>query len=327
MKLPIFSKYKASDGDAKRHSSVDLQTKILLVTIVAIATFTSLYSPNFLRFTNIVNLFQQIAFPGILALGMTLILLSGSIDLSVGTMLSFCACVSAKMFLLEKGAFIAVTMGLLTGLVCGSINGLIVSKTKAPPFIVTLGLQGVYFGCALLTSGALNLSLRNQFELLGKGRIIFNRIPVSIIIFILIAVTLAAVLHYSKFGRRLYSVGDNPEAAYLAGINVSLYRFLVHAINGLFVALVALILISRLGMANSNVGTGYDLQAIAAAVVGGVSLSGGKGKISGAFIGVALIGLISNSLNILQVPPFIHYVVTGVVIVSAVILSHVGNKD
>jgi len=307
---------------ATRRSKLELQTKILLATIAAIVIFASVYSPRFLTLINMVNLFQQIALPGILTLGMTMILLAGSIDLSVGSMLSFCACVSAQLFLQKQNTFVAVSMGLLTGLACGLLNGFIVSRTKAAPFIITLGLQSVYFGCALLTSDALNLSLWNQFEFLGKGKI-FNEIPVFVVIFIFLTFALAATLHFSKFGRRIYAVGGNPEAAYLAGINIKRYKLVVHAVNGLFVALVALILISRLGMANSNVGTGYDLSAIAAAVVGGVSLSGGRGRILGMFVGVVLIGLISNALNILQVPPFTHYVVTGAVIVGAVLLSNV----
>jgi ribose/xylose/arabinose/galactoside ABC-type transport system permease subunit len=254
-----------------------------------------------------------------MAIGMSMVIITGNIDLSVAYMVNFIACFTA--LLLDYSILNDVTalpFGLFLGLLCGVLNGLLVSRTKAESFILTLATMCVFQGLALLAADGKVATIGTMFSWFGTIRI--GRIPIQTVMYVLLAVIVSLIMSYTKFGRRLYSVGGNPEAAFLAGINVRWYRFLVYAINGVFCSLTAMLILSKLSAANANMANGYEMETITACVVGGVSLSGGRGTVLGCFLGVMLIGVISNSLNLLMVPIFYHKIIIGIVLLIAVIL-------
>jgi ribose transport system permease protein len=297
---------------------------LVIILFVAIV-FMSFLDPNFLTVRNIFNVLNQQSTLGIATLGVTVALISGCIDLTIGNVLASTAAVAA--ILLSKGVddiwVILITM--LVGALAGLLNGFIVVKTRIDSFIATLGLMSVYQGVALIIPNGNNIYLQGKFGDFGTARI-FGLIPVPVIYFLVISLIVYLVMKYTKFGRRLYSIGGNPEAAYLAGINLDLNRIFAYGISGLFAAFTSLIVISRIGQSQPAMGVAYPLEAIAAAVIGGASLSGGKGTIPGVMLGVILLGLIRNSLNILRVASFYQYVMLGAVIIVAVTLSNIGTS-
>jgi ribose/xylose/arabinose/galactoside ABC-type transport system permease subunit len=295
------------------------QNIILLLMILLIALIVGITAPRFFSVSNMINLFQTISLTGIMAIGMSLVILTGNIDLSVAYLFSFVACFTAFLFqhkVLNDAT--VLPFGLLLGLGCGILNGVLVCKTRAESFIITLGTMCIFQGMGLVTARGNIITLGNGFSWFGAIRI--GRIPIQTVIFFLIAVFTSLLMRYTKFGRRVYAVGGNSEAAFLAGININRYKFIVYMINGVLCSLSAMLVLSRLSAANYNMSLGYEMETITACVVGGISLSGGRGNVMGCFLGILLMGLISNSLNMLMVPIFYHKIITGVVLLIAVIL-------
>ena len=295
------------------------QNFILFIMILIIMFLVRLVAPRFLSVSNMINLFQTVSLVGIMSIGMTMVIITGSIDLSVAFLMSFTACMTAN--LLRNGILndaTALPFGLFLGLVCGVINGVLVAKTKAEAFILTLATMCVFQGCALVAANGNVITIGTMF--FWFGTIYLGRIPIQTVIFIALALIAAFVMRYTKFGRRIYAIGGNSEAAYLAGINVNLYKFFVFTINGFLCGVTAMLVLSKLSAANFNMASGYELESITACVVGGVSLSGGRGNIVGAFLGVMLMGVISNSLNLMMIPIFYHKIIVGVVLIIAVVL-------
>jgi ribose/xylose/arabinose/galactoside ABC-type transport system permease subunit len=295
------------------------QNIILLLMVLAITILVTLAAPRFLSVSNIINLFQTVSLTGIMSIGMAMVIITGNIDLSLAYLVSFVACFTA--FLLRNNIlndFTALPFGILLGLCCGILNGILVAKTKAEAFIVTLATMCVFQGLALVAANGNVVTIGAMFSWFGSFRL--GRIPVQTIIFIILAVLVSLIMRYTKFGRRIYSVGGNAEAAFLAGINVTKYKFIVFAINGLLCSITAMLVLSKLSAANYNMALGYEMEAITACVVGGISLSGGRGTVLGCFLGVMLMGIISNSLNLLMVPIFYHKIIIGVVLLVAIIL-------
>jgi len=291
-------------------------------------------NPRFLRIQNIINIFQQISILGIVASGIGMLLVAGQIDISVGTQVSFMgmflAMVIQKMLGLPEGEVpvwraalgipLAVIGTFAVGFLLGLLNGIVVIKSKASSFIITLGFQVVYSGAALLLSGGASYMLFGEFELLGRGRI-FGVIPVSIIFFIAMMLIAFVVLKRLRYGRFLYAIGGNKKAAYVSGINTDRVTISAYIVVGLCNALAAIILISRVGSALATTGDSYALDSLAAVIVGGVSLSGGKGSALNIFLGVVLIGLIGNALIIMNVNPYVRQVVLGIIIIGAVTIG------
>ncbi len=310
------------------------QSLVLVVIIVAICIVTALVNPRFLRIQNIINIFQQISILGIVASGIGMLMVAGQIDISVGTQVSFMgvflAMVIQKLMGLPEKAVpewqlaaavpLAVTGTFVVGALLGLLNGIVVIKSKASSFIVTLGFQVVYSGAALLLSGGASYMLFGEFELLGRGRI-FGVIPVAIIFFLGMMLIAFIILRYLRYGRFLYAIGGNRKAAFVSGIKTDRITLTAYVVVGLCNALAAIILISRVGSALATTGDSYALDAMAAVIVGGVSLSGGKGTALNIFLGVVLIGLISNALIIMNVNPYLRQVVLGVIIISAVTIG------
>ena len=293
---------------------------ILLIAVIIM----SILDPNFLTTRNLFNVLNQQSTLGIVTMGVSIALITGCIDLTVGNVLASTAAVAA--ILMTKGVDVVwvIILTCLAGLIAGTLNGIIVVKSRIDSFIATLGLMSVYQGVALIIPNGNNIYLEGKFGGFGTYKI-GGLIPIPILYYVIIAIIVYLVMRFTKFGRRLYSIGGNPEAAFLAGINLDLNKILAYSISGLLAGFTSLIVISRIGQSQPAMGISYPLEAIAAAVIGGAALSGGKGTIPGVFLGVILLGLIRNSLNILRVPSFYQYVMLGVVIIIAVALSNIGS--
>ena len=295
------------------------QNFLLFLTLIVIMVAVGFAQPRFRTLRNFINLFQTVSITGIMALGMSMVITTGNIDLSVGTMVSFIACFTA--FLIRNGFLNDVTalpFGIGLGFACGVVNGLLVSRTKAESFIITLATMMMFQGMAMLSADGNVVTIGRTLNWFGSYRV--GPFPLQIIIFLSLAVVVFLVMKYTKYGRRVYAVGGNSEAAFLAGINVRHYKFMVYVINGIICSISAMIVLSRLSAANPNMAVGYEMESITACVAGGVSLMGGRGNTLGCFMGIMLMGVIANSLNLLMVPIFYHRIIIGVVLLAAVIL-------
>ncbi len=279
-------------------------------------------SPNFLTIHNIFNVLRQVSINALIAFGMTFVILTGGIDLSVGSTLALTGAVTAGFLAGGMDPILAMSLGLLLGAVLGAINGIIIAKGKVAPFIATLATMTIYRGLTLVyTEGKPISGLGDSlsFQLLGKGY--FFGIPVPIVTMILSFAVLYFILKKTTFGRRVYAVGGNEEASKLSGINVDRIKIYVYSLTGALAALAALILTSRLNSAQPTAGNMFELDAIAAVVLGGTSLTGGHGWIVGTVIGALIIGVLNNGLNLIGVSSFFQQVVKGAVILIAVLLD------
>ena len=282
----------------------------------------SILNPSFLDLSNLLNLLRQISINGLIAFGMTFIILTGGIDLSVGSILALSSAFIALMITSGVDPIIALIIGVLIGFVLGAVNGLLVTKGNMAPFIATLATMTIFRGLTLvITDGnpITNLGDSYLFQLFGKGY--FIGIPVPAVTMIIVFVILLIILQKTTFGRHTYAIGGNEVAAKISGIKVNKIKFLIYGISGLMSALAGGILTSRLNSAQPTAGTSYELDAIAAVVLGGTSLTGGKGRIVGTLIGVLIIGVLNNGLNLLGVSSFYQQVVKGVVILIAVLID------
>ncbi|MBC3012843.1 MULTISPECIES: ABC transporter permease subunit [Staphylococcus] len=289
---------------------------ILLIIVV------SILNPSFLDLSNLLNLLRQISINGLIAFGMTFIILTGGIDLSVGSILALSSAFIALMITSGVDPIIALIIGVLIGFVLGAVNGLLVTKGNMAPFIATLATMTIFRGLTLvITDGnpITNLGDSYLFQLFGKGY--FIGIPVPAVTMIIVFVILLIILQKTTFGRHTYAIGGNEIAAKISGIKVNKIKILIYGISGLMSALAGGILTSRLNSAQPTAGTSYELDAIAAVVLGGTSLTGGKGRIVGTLIGVLIIGVLNNGLNLLGVSSFYQQVVKGVVILIAVLID------
>jgi ribose/xylose/arabinose/galactoside ABC-type transport system permease subunit len=310
------------------------QSLVLLMMIVALAVVATIVNPRFLRVTNIINIFQQIAILGIVASGVGMLLVSGHIDISVGSQVSLMGVILAmviqRMLGLPDGGVepwrqilaypVAIVGTLIVGFVLGLINGFTVIKSRAASFIITLGFLTAYHGVALLVSGGASYMLFGRFEWLGRGRVL-NVVPIPILFFLGIVAVAYILLKYFRYGRFLYAIGGNRKAAFVSGINTNRTIIVSYVLVGVLNALAAIILISRVGSALATTGDSYALDALASVIVGGVAITGGKGTALNIFLGVVLIGLIGNALIIMNVNPYVRDVVIGLIIITAVTIS------
>lgn len=298
----------------------------LLVVILAIGIVTTLLNPRFVRVNNVVNVLEQISSLGVVAAGATILIISGNFDISVGANLGLSACVMA---LLMKAGFPYLPT-VLVGLALAVTNSLFVGATsiifKAPSFITSLACIGIFQGIALAITGARYQTIFGKFETLGSTRLL-GVIPLLFLVALGVFVLVFLLLRFSLLGRRVFAIGSNPRAAYLAGIDVKLNKLIFFGINGLLVGTSATMLLSRIGSAQASTGAGMELRAIGAAVIGGAVMSGGKGNILGTFLGVLLMGVISNSLNMLQVSPYFQDVTFGAVLLVALGVSSLSQIE
>lgn len=290
-----------------------------LIILVAIV---SILNPAFLEPLNILNLLRQISINALIAFGMTFVILTGGIDLSVGAILALSSALTAGFIVSGLDPILAIIVGCIIGAILGMINGLLITKGKMAPFIATLATMTIFRGLTLVyTDGnpITGLGSNYAFQLFGRGY--FLGIPVPAITMLLTFIVLWVLLHKTPFGRRTYAIGGNEKAALISGIKVPSVKIMIYSLAGFMSALAGAILTSRLNSAQPTAGTSYELDAIAAVVLGGTSLSGGRGRIVGTLIGVLIIGVLNNGMNLLGVSSFYQSVVKGIVILIAVLLD------
>ena len=294
----------------------------ILLALVLLLVIGALLSPFFLQPANLLNVARQVAIVGILGVGMTFVILTAGIDLSVGSIVGFVAIVTASLMSGGLPWPLAMVLGLAAGGLVGAINGLGITKGRLQPFIMTLGMLVIARGVSMTYSEGRPIPFREAAEgvaWIGTGSLL--GIPTPVWIFAGIALLAGFTLRYTAFGRRVYAVGDNIEAARLAGINTGRVIFSVYVISGLCAAVSALIIISRLTAGEPSQGTGFELDAIAIVVIGGTSLFGGEGGVRGTVIGAAIVAAMANLLNLLGVSPFSQEIVKGLIILGAVLLE------
>ncbi|QDX91235.1 ribose ABC transporter permease [Brevibacillus laterosporus] len=291
-----------------------------LLGLLLLVIILSIVSSDFLTVSNIFNVLRQVSINALIAFGMTFVILTGGIDLSVGSTLALSSALSAGMMASGSDPFLAIVVGLLAGLVMGAFNGFLVAKGNVAPFIATLATMTVFRGLTLVyTEGKPITGLPDSFGMVGKS--FFLQIPMPVIWMLLSFIVLYFILKHTTFGRHVYALGSNEEATRLSGISTTKVKIWVYSISGLFASLAGIILTSRLNSAQPTAGTSYELDAIAAVVLGGTSLSGGKGWIVGTLIGAMIIGVLNNGLNLLNVSSFYQLVAKGAVILIAVLLD------
>jgi len=293
---------------------------ILLLVLLAIVIFTGIINPRFLSLQNILNILQQISVLGIVSIGMTILLISGGLDLSVGSLISLSAYVGGLTIHRTN----SLSLGILALFACavffGFLNGVLAATERAHPFIITLGTMTFLQGIAVVISrGSPINGMGGLYELIGI-RDIFG-LPAPAIIFIVLLIITYFFLRNVPLGRYAYAIGGNQEASRLSGIRISRIKIALYALNGLFVGVAALVLSSILDSALPTMGTGYDLRSVAAAVIGGTPLFGGRGNVFGTLGGVFLLGLVSNSINLLGISANFQGVVLGVIMVAAVMFQ------
>ncbi len=297
-----------------------------LLGLIGLSIVLWIMTPYFLTVSNLLNVAQQISINAIIAVGMTFVIITAGIDLSVGSLVAFSGVVLASVLQAGVPLPIAILVGLGVGLFCGMINGLLITQGRIPPFISTLGMMSVARGAALLyTKGRPVSGFSENFRYLATGEIF--HIPVPVIIMGVVYIIAHFVLNRTKLGRYAYAIGGNEEAAILSGINVKLYKTMVYALCGLLSGLAALILTARLNSAQPIAGNMYELDAIAATVIGGTSLMGGEGTVLGTLIGALIMGVLRNGLNLLGVSSFIQQIVIGSVIIIAVLMDMALKKQ
>lgn len=292
-----------------------------LVALMIASLFGSLFVPNFLTGQNLSAILFQYSIIGMLALGQLLVILTAGIDLSQGPMVALASIVIAVL-MPGYGIIPAVAGGLAIGSLLGSVSGFLVSRTKIPAFVVTLGMLGIARGLALLISDAKPVAIENG-AFVEFGRSTLFGIPVSALIWLACSLLVAYFLSHRRTGRYVYAVGSNEESARLSGINIQRTKLLVYSLGGLMVAIGGVLWTARLSSGSPIGGTGYEMESIAAVIVGGGSMFGGVGTVWGTGVGVLLFGVINSILNLLGISPYWQGTIKGVLILMAVALSQV----
>lgn len=292
----------------------------LLLLIVVLALIVNSVNDRFLSPANIASLLQTVTVVGIIAVGMTFVLIAKEIDLSVGSVLALSAVSAGYLYSTGVPPWIAMIMGILTGGLCGLFVGVIVVFGKVSSFIVTLGMLSVARGLTQLVTGGLPQQMPEELKFIGQGRI-FDLIPVSVVIFIVLVILGQLVLTRTVFGLRTTAIGDNDTAARLGGIPVNSTRIAVFVLIGLLAGVAGIVYSTQVGVAEAQAAQGYELDVIAAAVIGGASLSGGRGSILGAFLGACLLGMLRNSFILLSLPALLQQLSIGAVIILAALFD------
>lgn len=304
------------------------------IVLVVFAVALGLISPEFRTASNLLNLMRQATFNGLIAFGMTCVILTDGIDLSVGSTFALSAIFCAKMIMAGISAPLAVLVSLAAGTLLGMVSGILVTKGRLQPFIATLITMTAYRGIAMIITDGKPISrlasaIESEsgaffFKVLGKGNLVFGpndmfKLPIPAIILVVTLLVFWFLLTKTTFGRKIYATGSNAKCAKLVGVNTDKVKIIAYAISGFLSAFAGLIMISRVDSAQPVLGEGYELDAIASVALGGTSMSGGRGKISGTFAGVLIIAVLNNGLNILGVSTYYQDVIKAIVILVAVL--------
>lgn len=302
----------------KFKSSTELTVFIAYVALVVLFSFIA---PYFLTVSNVVNIFLYSAVMGVCAAGITMVIIAGGLDISVGSIVALSGMVASLTLAATGSTVLAVVLALLTGAVCGSINGILITRFKIIPIIATLATQSIFRGTALLTTkGQSQLVTVDGFKVIGRGYI-GGVLPWCVVIMLLLFVVVGYVLKYTPFGRKIYAIGGNAEASRLAGMDVKNIRFVLYVICGVCSSLSGIITTSQTGTAIPSSSSGLEMDAIGAAVLGGVSMDGGKGSVFGTLLGVLIFSTLQNGLTLMNVMSFWQTIVKGIVLIIAVMLD------
>jgi ribose transport system permease protein len=310
----------AKIGATVKKKLLSHQSSFLLLVVIILSIIAGAVNSRYWWLGNLSNLLGQISVLSLVACGATILIISGNFDISVGANIGLSSVVMAM--LMRSGVFppLAALIGVLISTICASLIGAASILFQAPSFIISLAAIGVFQGIALFITQGTIQTIYGQFETLG-GMKLFNFLPLLFLIALLGYGVVHFILAHTQLGRCAYAIGNNQRAAYLAGINVNRKRLIFFALNGLFVGLAAMLLLSRVGAAQPSTGTGIELQAIGSVVIGGAPMSGGKGNVVGTFCGVLLWGVIGNALNMMRVNAYIQDVIIGLLIIFAVAVS------
>lgn len=300
-----------------------------LIALAALFIISSILSPYFLQLQNLLNILRQVSYTGIIALGMTFVIISGGIDLSVGSVVAFVGAVTILIlnWLLPVvgNELLSVTLAILAGLIvasaCGALNGFLITRGRIAPFIVTLGTMAIFRSLALFIGNA--GEVRSNSNLYGSfGMNSIAKVPVPVLVMLGLAAILALMLNQTRYGRYLCAVGSNVRVAIFSAINVDRIKLLTYALTGFVVGVSAILLSSRFNaVSTSNTGMSFELDAIAAVIIGGTPMTGGRGTVWGTIIGAIILGIINNMLNMLGVSPYLQGTVKGLVIIGAVYIQ------
>lgn len=303
-----------------------MQRLLPFFTLIALFVGLSAASPHFLTAANLGSVIRQTAVLNIMALGMTMIIIAGGIDLSVGAILALSGLLGCMVMTSGYPIWVGLCAGVLVGAACGLANGVMTAKLRINPFIVTLGTMGIYRGVSLILSGGLGVhSLPKGFSYLGEGSVL--GIPFVLLVLLVCGAAVHVLLEHTRMGRYAFAIGSNPEAAFYAGIPVGFHTSAVYAAGGLLAGLAGMIEASRLMTGQPTAGQGYELQAIAAVVIGGGSLRGGAGSVVGTLIGAFIMGLLSNGSDLLGISPYVQQALIGAVIILAVLLDELRKRN
>ncbi|MTH60564.1 ABC transporter permease [Paracoccus litorisediminis] len=312
------------------------QQKLLaFASLIVLVIGFSLASPRFFQIDNIMSILQATSVNGVLAVGVTMIIITGGIDLSIGTLMTFCA-VMTGVVLTWMGAplLVGVATGMATGALCGLISGTLVAKAKIPPFIATLGMMLVLKGMSLIVTGTKPIYFNDTegYTDISTGSLVGMVIPQfplpnGVLILFVVAGIIAWVLGRTVLGRYTFALGSNEEAVRLSGVNTDRWKMAIYALAGAICGIAGILISSRLNSAQPALGLGYELEAIAAVVIGGTSLSGGRGTITGTLIGALIMSVLTNGLRVLSVAPEWQTVVTGIIIIVAVYADQLRRRS
>lgn len=317
---------KSENKTLRKLDATTIQKLTPLAVLLVLVIVMSFASEHFLTLSNFLNLMRQISVNALIAFGLTFVILTGGIDLSVGSVVALAGALAAGMIASGMNTFTGILLGLLFGFLAGALNGAIVALGNVQPFIATLATMTIYRGLTLLyTNGVPITGLSKSFTFLGQGYF-FDVIPVPMVIMLIVFAVSYVMLAKTKYGRYIYAVGGNEKTSFLSGINTKKIKISVYAISGLCAALAGIVLAARLNSAQPTAGQAFETDAIAATVIGGTSMAGGRGWIVGTFIGALVIGIITNGLNLLNVQPYFQQIVKGLIILAAVLLDRAKGK-
>jgi ribose transport system permease protein len=301
------------------------QESTILLVIIAGGIALTFISPFFLNTSNILAIFMAAAFESIVAIGMTLLLISGGFDLSVGSTFAFSGVVSGLLLANGVGAFLSIVVGLAAGGVVGYINGIIISKVKVNPLITTLAMMSIIRGIVFVLTRGLGVSnLPDTFNVIGQTTVVGVQTP--IIIMVILVVLFGLLFKYSVFFRQYFYIGGNEDAALYSGIKVDRLKIIAYVTSGLAAGLAGILTAARMGGALSTAGTGLELRVITACIIGGCSLAGGEGTMWGSFLGVILMVLVANAFNLTGVSPYWQRAIYGFILLAAVLFDAVRRR-
>lgn len=285
--------------------------------LVGLCALLTLATDNFLTIDNLASVARAFSYVAIMAIGMTLVIITTGIDMSVGSIFAFAGVITAYCHAkLGMDLVTSIIIGIVSGAVLGLMNGFLINEINLPPFIATLGMMSVARGLSYAITGGFPINMPPAFNYIGQG-VVFG-VPLPVVYMVVLTIIFSIILNRTVFGRRVYAVGGSEEAAKISGIKVKRVKLLVYSLSGLLAAIAGLITTARLGVAQSTAGIGYELDVIAAVIIGGASFSGGKGTIYGAVLGAAIMGVLRNGLVLLNVSAYWQQTVIGLVIIIAV---------